>query len=69
MCVLIHFSSVRLFATLWTVAHQAPLPLGFSRKEYWGGVSCPPPEDIPDLVALTVKNLPAMWETQVRSLG
>ena len=32
-----HFSRVRLFATLWTVAHQAPLSLGFSRQEYWSG--------------------------------
>ena len=30
------------------VAHQAPLPMGFSRQEYWGGLSCPPPGDIPD---------------------
>ena len=30
------------FATLWTVAHQAPLSLGFSRQEYWSGLSCPP---------------------------
>ena len=32
--VLSHFSRVRLFATLWTVVHQAPLSLGFSRQEY-----------------------------------
>ena len=31
----------------WTVAHQAPLSMGFSRKEYWSGVPCPPPEDLP----------------------
>ena len=35
VCVLSHFSRVRLFATPWTVAHQAPLSLGFSRQEYW----------------------------------
>ena len=34
VCVLSHFSHVRLFATLWTVAHQAALPMGFSRQEY-----------------------------------
>ena len=30
-------------ATLWTVAHQAPLSMGFSRQEYWSGLPCPPP--------------------------
>ena len=34
-------SRVWLFATPWTVAHQAPLSMGFSRQEYWSGVSCP----------------------------
>ena len=36
------------FATLWTVAHQAPLSVGFSRQEYWSGLQWPPPEDLPD---------------------
>ena len=35
-------------ATLWTVAHQAPLSLGFSKQEYWSGLPCPPPGDLPD---------------------
>ena len=39
-------SRVQLFATLWTVAHQAPLFVGFSRQEYWSGLPCPPPGDI-----------------------
>ena len=34
-CVLSSFSPVQLFVTLWTVAHQAPLPMGFSRQECW----------------------------------
>ena len=34
--------------TLWTVAHQAPLSMGFSRQEYWSGLPCPPPGDLPD---------------------
>ena len=34
-------SCVRLFLTLWTVAHQAPLSMGFSRQEYWRGVPMP----------------------------
>ena len=42
------FSCVQLFATLWAVAHQAPLSMGFSRQEYWSGLSCPPPEDLAD---------------------
>ena len=41
------FSHVRLLATMWTVACQAPLSMGFSRKEYWSGLSCPPPGDLP----------------------
>ena len=44
----IHFSRVWLFATLWTVAHQAPLSMGFSRWEYWTGLPCPPPGDLLD---------------------
>ena len=42
------FSHVRLFATLWTVVHQAPLSTGFSRVEYWSGLPCPPPRDLPN---------------------
>ena len=34
--------------TQWTVAHQAPLSMGFSRQEYWSGLPCPPPGDLPD---------------------
>ena len=41
--VLSHFSHVRLFATLWTVARQAPLSMGFSRQEYWSGLLFPSP--------------------------
>ena len=38
----------QLFATPWTVAHQDPLSMGFSWQEYWSGVPCPPPGDLPD---------------------
>ena len=41
-------SRVRLFVTLWTVACQAPLSLRFSRQEYWSGLPCAPPEELPD---------------------
>ena len=37
-----------VFATLWTVAHQAPLSMGFSRQEYWSGLPCSPPGDLSD---------------------
>ena len=47
-CVLSHSSQVQLFATSWIVARQAPLPLGFPRKEYWSGSPFPPPGDLPD---------------------
>ena len=55
--MLSHFSYVRLFAALWTVAHQAPLSMGFSRQEYWSGLPCPPLGDLPDqgIEALTLK--------------
>ena len=46
--VLSCFNCVQLFATLWTVAHQAPLSMGFSRQEYWSGLPCLPPGDLPD---------------------
>ena len=49
MCVLSCFSRVWLFVTPWTVACQAPLSMGFSRKEYWSGLPCPPPGDLPNL--------------------
>ena len=35
-------------ATLWTVACQAPLSMGFSRQEYWSGLPFPSPRDLPD---------------------
>ena len=37
-----------LFATLWTVTHQAPLSMGFSRSEFWSGLKCLPPRDLPN---------------------
>ena len=45
--VLSQFSCVRLFVTPWTAACQAPLSMGFSRQEYWSGLLCPPPGDLP----------------------
>ena len=46
--MLSHFSHVWLCATRWTIAHQAPLSMGFSRQECWSGLPCPPPGDLPN---------------------
>ena len=49
MCVHVYmFSHIQHFVTLWTVAHQAPLSMGFSRQEYWSGLPCSPPGDRPN---------------------
>ena len=47
-CMLSCFSHVRLFATLWTVARQAPLSMGFSRQDYWSGLPFPSQGDLPN---------------------
>ena len=47
-CMLSGFCTVRLSETPWTVAPQAPLAMGFSGQEYWSGLPCPPPGDLPD---------------------
>ena len=41
-------SHVQLFATLWTLAHQAPLSMGFSRQEHWSGLPFPFPGVLPN---------------------
>ena len=41
-------SSVRLFATPWTVTYQAVQSMGFSRQEYWSGLPFPSPGDLPN---------------------
>ena len=65
MCML---SCVQHFATPWTAAHQAPLPMEFSMQEYWSGLPFPPPRDLlnpeikltsPASVALQAYSLPA----------
>ena len=48
LLLLSHFSRVRIFVTLWTVAHQAPQSMGFSRQGYWSGLPRPPPGDLPN---------------------
>ena len=44
--VLSHFS--QLYTTLWAIACQVPLSVGFSQQEYWSGLLCPPPGDLPN---------------------
>ena len=53
-------SRVWLFATLWTVAFQAPLSMGFSRQEFWSELPCPLPGDLPD---------PGIEPTSLKSLA
>ena len=48
VCYALLLSCVWLFVTPWTVARQAPLSMGFSRQEYWSGLPCPPPGDLPN---------------------
>ena len=48
MCVVSNISHVQLFATPWTVASQAPLPMVFPWQEYWSGLPYPPPGHLPN---------------------
>ena len=61
-------SCVRLFATPWTAAHQAPPSMGFSRQEYWSGVPLPSPTGLVNALMVTfmcrldwVTQYPATW--------
>ena len=47
--MLSHFSHVQIFVIPWTIAHQAPLSMEFSRQGYWSRLPCPPPGDLPNL--------------------
>ena len=53
LLLLSHFSRVRLFATPWTAAHQAPPSMGFSRQEYWSGMPLPSPYNLLLLLLLS----------------
>ena len=69
MCVLSRFNCIRLFGTPWTAARQAPLSVGFSWQEYWGGWPCPPVGDSPnpgtELTSLTSPALAASFFTVI----
>ena len=62
--MLCHFSHEQLFEILWTVAHQAPLSMGFCRQEYWSGLPFPLPGDLPnpgtEHTSLRMHNSPAL---------
>ena len=49
LLLLSRFSCVQLFVTLWIIACQVPLSMGFSRQEYWSGLSHSPLRDLPNL--------------------
>ena len=74
-CVLNHFSCVRLSSIPWTVAHLAPLSIGFSRQEYWSGLPSPPPRDLPNpgieprSPALQVDSLPSEPPGKPKNIG
>ena len=61
LCMIRCFSRVWLFVTSWTIAHQAPLSMGFSKQEYWSELPCPTPGDLPDpRIKLTSPTSPAL---------
>ena len=61
VCEVKLLSRVRPFGTLWTVARQAPLSMGFSRQEYWSGLPFPSPGDLPNQGSNP--GLPHCWQT------
>ena len=67
VCACVHaqlHSCVRPFATLWTVAHQIPVSMGFPRQEYWTGLPFPSPSDLPNPgMELTSPESPALAHT------
>ena len=76
-----HLSRVCVFAILRALAHQAPMPMGFSRQESWSGLPCHPLGDLRDtgiepLMSLTSLALAGgffttstTWEAQISALG
>ena len=78
-CMLSCFSHAQLIVILWTVACQASVSMGSSRQEYWSGLPCPPPGDLPNSgIELAFLMCPAMagwfftssatWEAHLSNL-
>ena len=64
-CMLSCFSCILIFV-IWAIVCQAPLFMGFSRQEYWNGLPCPPPVDLPNPGIKPVSHVYLHW--QVNSL-
>ena len=64
-----------ILCTPWTVVRQAPLSMGFSRQEYWSGLPCPPPGDLPNpgieprSLALQTDSLPSELTRKPKNTG
>ena len=66
VCMLSCFSRIWFFVTPWTIAHQAPLSMGFSRQEYWNGLPNLPPKNLLDLGIKPVSLMaPALQENSL----
>ena len=63
-CGLRRFIRVRLFATSWAIARQAPLSMGFSRHEYWSGWPFPSPGDLPNSGTEPASLRPLHWQAK-----
>ena len=61
-------SRIRLFATPWTAAHQAPPSMGFSRQEYWSGMPLPSPTRLPQSVSSVAQSCPTLCDPMDCSL-
>ena len=62
LLLLSRFSHVRLLATPWTAAHQAPLSMEFSRQEYWSGVPLPSPYIVTAAAAKSLQSCPTLCD-------
>ena len=75
LCCASSLSRVRLFATPWAVARQAPPSMGLSRQGYWSGLPCPPPGNLPNpgiearSPALQADSLPSEPPGKTRNSG
>ena len=66
-CMLSRFSCILLFVTLWSVARQAPLSMGFSRQEHWTGLPCPFPLRMEVQFSSVAQSCPILCDSMNRS--